>query len=133
MALAPGKRVVIKSGNTVIGALNNCSVKISSDAVDITCFGDDWIKNGQVLKSWSASVSGFFDNSANQLSTFLNALLNSTSLSVTFEYSYEGSTQKTTATGNAIVTDFTLDATVDNYVEISIDLSGTGALQVSTT
>lgn len=127
MALAPGKKVVIKSGTTVIGALNNCSLKISSDAVDITQFGDDWVRNGQVLKSWSASISGFLDNQGNQLTTLLNALTGSSPLSISISYTFEDNTT-ITYTGNAVVTDFSLDASVDNYVELSVDLTGTGAL-----
>ena len=109
MALAPGKKVVIKSGTTVIGALNNCSLKISSDAVDITQFGDDWVRNGQVLKSWSASISGFLDNQGNQLTTLLNALTSSSPLSISISYTFEDNTT-ITYTGDAVVTDFSLDA-----------------------
>lgn len=123
--------VRIYIGNYEVASLNEASVEITSDGIDVTTLVDFWTRKIQKLKDWSGSLGGFLDSSSNwgNQKEALNALLNSTDVTLRFEVG-EG-TDRITLTGNAIITSFSFDFAVDNAVEISIDFEGNGELTIS--
>lgn len=104
--------------------LNDASMTISGDNIDITEFGDDFINRIQGLKDGSYSLSGFRDaTDTTGQEAVVDALLNDTQLHVQFLRDGTTGFQQ-----EVKVSSFEESSTVDGAVELSVDLEGTGVI-----
>lgn len=107
-----------------VAELNDGTLTIDGDNIDITEFGDDFINRIQGLKDGTYSLSGFRDpTDTNGQEAINSALLNDTSLYV--QFLPDGSTG---FQQEVKVSSFETSAAVDGAVEVSIDLEGTGTI-----
>lgn len=128
MALA-GKSLRIKvstNGTTfnLVAELNDATMSLSGDNLDITTFGQDYINRIQGLKDCTYSLSGFYkSDDTNGQVVIRDALINDTALYVQFL------PDGTTGFKQEVkVSSFELSGTVDGTNDLSIDLDGTGAI-----
>ena len=61
MAVKLGKNAKLVLDSTTIARINNYSVSITGNSVDITELGDDYSSSAIVTNSWSASIEGYSD------------------------------------------------------------------------
>lgn len=132
MALS-GKNVVINvSTDDVdyykVAELNDGTLTIDGDNIDISSFGDDFINRIQGLKDGSYSLAGFrVPTDTNGQEAINSALLNDTSLYIQFLADGSNGFQQ-----EVKVATFETSAAVDGSVEVSIDLEGTGPITAVT-
>lgn len=110
-----------------VAELNDGTMSIDGDNIDITSFGDctnSLIDRIQGLVDSSYSLSGFYDPTDTTGQVLIrNALLNDTQVYVQFLADGTNGFQQ-----EVKVATFEISATVDGVVNISIDLEGTGAI-----
>lgn len=129
MAMA-GRGLIIQVGTAVDGPwsdvqdLNDASMSLGGDNLDVSTFGTDFIKRLQGLKDGSYSLGGFYNpTDTNGQVAIRNTWMNDTPLFV--RYLPDGSTgfmQEVKVSG------FEVSAAVDGVVEVSIDLEGNGEI-----
>lgn len=120
-----GKGAVFKVAAATILGLNEGSITINGETIDVTTFASGgWIEKMQGLKSAEISLSGFYlSTDATGQTALRAALLNGTS--VTMSALLDGTTGWT---GSFLVTSFEDGAAVDGEVSRSISLESTGAI-----
>lgn len=129
MATHTGSEGTVKVGANAIAEIRSYSVEQTGDTVEDTTMGDSWRTHKPTLKSWTASVDVFWDETD---TTGQGGL--SVGAEVTLNLYPEGSTTGDVYfTGTGIVTGKTVSASYDGMVESSISVQGTGALTQSTT
>lgn len=127
MAAVSGKSALFKVAAATILGLNDGSVTVNGDTIDVTTFASGgWIQKIQGLKSAEISLSGFFEptDTTGQVA-MRTALLNGTSL--VMSALVDGTNGWT---GSFLVTSLELGATPDGEVSVSISLESTGAVTV---
>lgn len=128
-----GKNVVINVSTDDIdyyqvAELNDGTLTIDGDNIDVTEFGDDFINRIQGLKDGTYSLSGFRDPDDTDGQEAINsALLNDTSLYVQFLADGTTGFQQ-----EVKVSTFETSAAVDGAVEISVDMEGSGSITAVT-
>ena len=129
MATHTGSEGTVKVGANAIAEIRSYSVEQTGDTVEDTTMGDSWRTHKATLKSWTASVDVFWDETDTTGQGALNV-----GTEVTLNLYPEGSTTGDVYfTGTGIVTGKTVSASYDGMVESSISVQGTGALTQSTT
>lgn len=128
MATHTGSEGTVKVGANAIAEIRSYSIEQTSDTVEDTTMGDSWRTHKTTLKSWTASVDVFWDETdTNGQSALVPGA------EVTANFYPEGSTAGDAYfTGTAIVTGKTVSASFDGMIESSITLQGTGPLTSST-
>ena len=128
MANHTGSEGTVKVGSNAVAEIRSYSVEQTGDTVEDTTMGDSWRTHKATLKSWTASVDCYWDESD---TTGQGAL--GVGTEVTLNLYPEGSaTGDSYYTGTAIVTGKTVSASFDGMVESTINVQGTGALTQST-
>lgn len=128
MATHTGSEGTVKVGANAIAEIRSYSVEQTGDTVEDTTMGDSWRTHKATLKSWTASVDVFWDETD---TTGQGALV--VGAEVTLNLYPEGSTAGDVYfTGTGIVTGKTVSTSYDGMVESSISVQGTGALTQST-
>lgn len=128
MATHTGSEGTVKVGANAIAEIRSYSVEQTGDTVEDTTMGDSWRTHKATLKSWTASVDVFWDETDTTGQGALNV-----GTEVTLNLYPEGSTTGDVYfTGTGIVTGKTVSASYDGMVESSISVQGTGALTQST-
>lgn len=128
MATHTGSEGTVKVGANAIAEIRSYSVEQTGDTVEDTTMGDSWRTHKATLKSWTASVDVFWDETDTTGQGALNV-----GTEVTLNLYPEGSTTGDVYfTGTGIVTGKTVSANYDGMVESSISVQGTGALTQST-
>ena len=127
MATFSGSAGVVKAGGTAIGEIRSFTVDQTSDTVEDTAMGDATRSFKATLKSFTASVDAFFDDTnAVQESMVVGAEL-------AFLFQPEGSTTgKYQLSGDGIITGISQTQSFDGLVERSFTVQGTGALTIGT-
>lgn len=128
MATHTGSEGVIKSGANTVAEVRSYTVSETGDTIEDTSMGDASRTFKAGLKTWTASVEAFWDetDTSGQGSFDVGS-------SVTLNVYPEGSsTGDVYYTGSALVTGKTINATFDGMVEASFTLQGTGALSETT-
>lgn len=128
MATHTGSEGVIKSGANTVAEVRSYTVSETGDTIEDTSMGDASRTYKAGLKTWTASVEAFWDetDTTGQGSFDVGS-------SVTLNVYPEGSsTGDVYYTGSALVTGKTINATFDGMVEASFTLQGTGALSETT-
>ena len=128
MATHTGSEGTVKVGANAIAEIRSYSVEQTGDTVEDTTMGDSWRTHKATLKSWTASVDVFWDETDTTGQGALNV-----GTEVTLNLYPEGSTTGDAYfTGTGIITGKTVSASYDGMVESSISVQGTGALTQST-
>lgn len=128
MATHTGSEGTVKVGTAAIAEIRSYSVEQTSDTVEDTTMGDTWRTHKTTLRSWTASVDCFWDESD---TTGQGAL--TVGSEVTLNLYPEGATTGDTyLTGTGIVTGKTVTGSFDGMVESSISVQGTGTLTTGT-
>jgi predicted secreted protein len=125
MAALPGKSATFKIGANDVQGLNDMTVTVNGETLDVTTFlSGGWITRIQGLKSADISVSGFYitDDTNGQVA-MRSALLAGTT--VTVNATADGTNGWT---GSFHVTSFEMGATVAGEVTTSMSLESTGAV-----
>lgn len=126
MATFLGKDGAVYLGNEAdqVVEVRDFSLETSSEVVNTTVMGDDWMTNAATQKSWSASISCYYDSgdTAGQL-----ALDEGDDVRVNL-YPEGKTTGKKYYYGNVIVTGITRSQSFDGLVEISFTGTGNGTL-----
>jgi len=128
-----GKNVNIEvsSDDTVyniVADLNEASIGLEAENIEVTAFCSEFIQRIQGLKDNTFDLSGFY-NPADTLGQILirDSWLNDEDLYVRYiidKNTGEGFKQQVR------VASFEIDATVEDAIELSIDLEGTGAVEI---
>lgn len=128
MATHTGSEGVIKSGANTVAEVRSYTVSETGDTIEDTSMGDASRTYKAGLKTWTASVEAFWDETdTNGQGSF------DVGSSVTLNVYPEGSsTGDVYYTGSALVTGKTINGTFDGMVEASFTLQGTGALSETT-
>lgn len=128
MATHTGSEGVIKSGANTVAEVRSYTVSETGDTIEDTSMGDSSRTYKSGLKTWTASVEAFWDETdTNGQGSF------DVGSSVTLNVYPEGSTTADVYySGTAIVTGKTINGTFDGMVEAAFTLQGTGALSEST-
>jgi predicted secreted protein len=128
MATHTGSEGTVKVGANAIAEIRSYSVEQTADTVEDTTMGDSWRTHKTTLRSWTASVDCFWDETD---TTGQGAL--TVGSEVTLNLYPEGSTTGDSyLTGTGIVTGKTINASFDGMVESSISVQGTGTLTTGT-
>ena len=127
MSAAAGKNAIFKVGATAIVGLNDGSVKVNGETIDVTTFASGgWVQKIQGLKSAEISLSGFFEPTDTTGQVALRtALLNGTTQ--TINALMDGTIGWT---GTFLVSGFETGASPSGEVSVSISLESTGAVTV---
>jgi len=119
---------VIKVGSNAIAEITSYSLEYSSDTVEDTVIGDSARTYKPTLKSFTASVDAFWDETDTNGQV---ALVVGTE--VTFSIYPEGDTSTDTYyTGSAIITGRTISSSTGEMITASFTLQGTGDLTTDT-
>ena len=128
MATHTGSEGTVKVGINAIAEIRSYSVEQTADTVEDTTMGDSWRTHKTTLRSWTASVDCFWDetdtNGQGALSVGTEVTLNL--------YPEGATTGDAYLTGTGIVTGKTINASFDGMVESSISVQGTGTLTTGT-
>ena len=118
----------VKLSANKVAEISNWSLDLGADDIDITSFDSNgWKEYLAGLKEWSGSIEGNLKtDDTNGQKAILNAWLNGTKLSFTFEVSSGVSFQ-----GEAFVKP-SIEVPVDDKASFSCDITGTGALTLTT-
>lgn len=128
MATHTGSEGTVKVGANAIAEIRSYSVEQTSDTVEDTTMGDTWRTHKTTLRSWTASVDVFWDETD---TTGQGAL--TVGSEVTLNLYPEGSTTGDSyLTGTGIVTSKSISASFDGMVESTIAVQGTGTLTTGT-
>lgn len=128
MATHAGSEGTVKSGANAIAEIRSYTISETGDTIEDSSMGDVSRTYKAGLKTWTASVEVFWDETdTNGQGSF------DVGSTVTLNVYPEGSsTGDMYYTGSAIVTGKTVNATFDGMVEASFTLQGTGALTETT-
>lgn len=128
MTTYTGQNGTVKDGSNAVAEVRNFSVTQTADVVEDTVMGDGWKSNKATLKAWSASISGYMDHTdTNGQNVF------SIGSTVTFKgYPSADGSGNLELDGTAIVTSREVNTAHDGMVEISLELTGSGALAENT-
>ena len=127
MAIA-GKSGKLGLGTNMVTEINNWSLDIGTDTLEVTALGDDWKEFIAGLKEWSASSEGTFNipSDNNGQRAVQDAFLNGDTVSLRM---YVNPTNY--YSGNAYISSLNVEDPVDDAVTISFEFQGTGALAYS--
>ena len=128
MATHTGSEGTIKSGANAIAEVRSYTITETGDTVEDTVMGDAARTYKASLKTWTASVEVYWDetDTTGQGSFDVGS-------TVTLNVYPEGATSGDMYyTGSAIVTEKSVTASFDGMVEASFSLQGTGALSETT-
>jgi predicted secreted protein len=125
MAAAAGKAGLVKIGTDTVANINNWSLDISSDTLDVTEFGDSYKNYIAGLKDWKATIEGYWDVAAdtNGQTALQTAFLAGNSVTLKL---YVNNTNY--YSGTAFITSMSPEAAVDDVVNVSFEFQGSGAL-----
>ncbi len=128
MATHAGSEGTIKSNTNAVAEVRSYTITETGDTIEDTSMGDSARTYKAGLKTWTASVEAFWDetDTTGQGSFDVGS-------SVTLNLYPEGSSSGDMYySGTAIVTGKTVNGTFDGMVEVSFTFQGTGALTEST-
>lgn len=128
MATHTGSEGTVKVGANAIAEIRSYSVEQTSDTTEDTTMGDTWRTHKTTLRSWTASVDVFWDetDTSGQVALTVGS-------EVTLNLYPEGATTGDAyLTGTGIVTSKSISASFDGMVESTIAVQGTGTLTTGT-
>ena len=133
MAEISGKVALVEYGGVFIQSLDNWTVTVDTNMLDITTFstGDLQFRSFTPgLAGWTATVSGNFDSTSTGLDDLRINTLTPSTATVTL---YADKVGGESLTGNTFISGMGQTAAIDGKVEIDFSLQGNGVLTFSTT
>ena len=133
MATYSGQDGHIKLGTFEVAEMASWNLTISTNEIAINVFGNSWSKTQQGIKTWSCSVSGFYDlTDTNGQVAVKNAFYANTLLTNVRFYvddtSYWTPDTTTDSSAGARVTNYSPTQTADNVAQVTIQFAGTGPI-----
>ena len=124
-----GRLSRIKLSGVTVAKMNSMSVTIGNETIDITSFGDEWAKFARGMRSWTASISGFYNKLDASQKTLLEAAEDGTELN-TIEFYLDSTAHYdidviTDPEAACIIDSLTI--TSDNNSVVSFDMAITGS------
>ena len=108
--------------------ITSWSISIEADTLEFTSFDSGgWKENKGSLLSWSGSIEGFADSVGTNP---LNDIVPGATIWVQLD---EGGTGSGQYTGQAVVTAKNVESSTAELVSVSLDVTGTGVLDISGT
>ena len=128
MANHKGSEGLVKVGANTVAEVRSWSLSEEAETIEDTAMGDA-ARTFQVgLKTWSATVTAFWDETDTNGQVAMAA-----GSSITLNLYPEGATSGDTYyTGTALMTSTERAAELDGMVEMTFDATGTGALSTAT-
>lgn len=127
MATRVGKDGAVKIGATAVAEIRDWSLEQTSEVVNDTVMGDDWMTNKATQKSWTASFNAYWDDSDTNGQLALDV-----GTEVTLNLYSEDTSGAIYWSGSAIINSVSNSASFDGLVEASFSATGNGALTEST-
>lgn len=128
MATHTGNEGVVQVGANTVAEVRSYTIEETSDTTEDSSMGDSWRTHKATLKSWTASLDVWYDETD---TTGQGTLVPGTTVTITVLP--EGNTAgDVSLSGSAIVTSKNISANLDGMVEASISVQGTGALTEGT-
>ena len=127
MATYTGQNGSVKDGSNAVGEVKSFEVNVTADVVEDTVMGDSWKTNKATHNSWSGSMSVLHvrDDTTGQGAFSIGA-----TVTANFYPSGDGSGNVELA-GSGIVTSRNIRSSHDGFVEMDLEITGTGALTES--
>jgi hypothetical protein len=127
MATYTGTSGAVYVDTAEVGEVRDFSLEQSAEVVASTTMGDSWVENKATLKAFNASVNMFWTGGTDNQDDFVLGT------EIAFVLYPTGNTtgQKKIA-GQAIVTSISQSQSFDGLIELSISVTGTGALAETT-
>lgn len=115
----------------ISGRANSATLTLSSEAVEVTAFGEEWrTRVGDGIKDWELAVSGFWDGAASQIDSIFWSIL---SACVGVKFGPGGSdTGMPKYVASGICQDFEIGSEVEGAVTFSTTFVGASTLEAST-
>ena len=131
MATYSGQDGHVKAGTYDVAEMASWNMTISANEIAINVFGTSWNKTQQGIKSWSCSVSGFYDPSdTNGQKVIKDAFFANTLLTTIYFYvddtSYWAPDLTLDSSAGCRVTNYSPTQTADNVAQVTIQFAGTG-------
>ncbi len=126
MAIYKGFEGVIKNGNDIIAEVRNWTLEQSADTTDASIIGDEWQHSVATLKSWTCSLSAWWDES----DTNGQASLTIGKPFMLQLYPGGEQTDRGYFSGDAYVTGLSISGAHDSIVEADFTFQGTGELRL---
>jgi len=124
MANNIGKEGAVYVGVNAVAEIKDWSLETTSETVDNTVMGDDWMTHTATQKSWTSSFTAFWDPSD---TTGQQALVEGASVTLNL-YPTGNTSSNVEWTGTATITSVSKTASFDGMIEASFTATGTGAL-----
>lgn len=127
MSTYTGSAGAVFVGTAEVGEVRDFSLEQSSEVVASTTMGDAWVENKATLKAFTASVNMFWTGGTDNQDDFVLG----TEIAFNLYPTGNSSGQKKLS-GNAIVTGVSQSQSFDGLIELSVSVTGTGALTETT-
>jgi len=133
MATFSGQDGHVKLGTYEVAEMASWTLTITAPEVPVNVFGTEWSKSNVGIKSWSATIEGFFDptdtngQAAIKDALFQNTLLQDFKVYVN-DTSYWCPDTTTDASAGCRVTSYNPSLSADNVARVSITISGSGPI-----
>ena len=127
MATYTGTSGAVYVAPAEVGEVRDFSLEQSAEVVASTVMGDSWVENKATLKAFNASVNMFWTGGSDNQDDFVLGT------EITFVlYPTGNSTGQKKLSGSAIVTGISQSQSFDGMIELSVSVTGTGALTETT-
>ena len=122
--LYTGVTAKLEVGIGTVAHISGFSIDISSETIEALSLGQVWKEKVSGSKDWTASADGSLDTDTEaKQQEIIEALIEGAVLPVTFYIS-----EAVKFNGNALVESVSISTAADGKTDISISLSGSGAL-----
>lgn len=124
-----GLTASVKIGATTLGYISGVDLTLDKDIIEILAFGMEFKEKVPAIKDWSASIDGTvaLATGGSQKALF-DAFNDSTMITVSIYLN-----ETTYFSGNAYVQSFNMSAAPDDKINLTAELAGTGAVQLTMT
>lgn len=124
MATSIGKDGAVYIGSNAVAEIRDFSLETTSEVVNDTVMGDEWMTNKATQKSWTSSFNAYWDptdtNGQDQLEEGAEVTLNL--------YPTGNTSAQYYWSGSAIVNSVSKTASFDGLIEASFSVTGNGPL-----
>jgi predicted secreted protein len=132
MAAETGKSAKVKYGGGFVANLDAWDLSFDTDMYETTDFSTGTVQSRDFipgLSTWTANISGNFDEASTGLDDLRAAALANTTGTIQL---YISKTEGANYNGNSYISNLGVDAPIDGKVAVSLALQGTGTLTYGT-
>ena len=132
MAAISGKKGLVMSGGVFVGSINNWSLDIDSNMLDITTWTtgvDQWRSITPGLSGASGTFSGLFDSASTAQDDIRGALLAQTTATIRLELDHIAGAA---FTGGAYYSGGSFSADIDGTADVNYSFTYNGAVSFTT-